>query len=62
MGVVTLGMGSNHLLGTAGGDGTVFGDVVVVAGGLEATSLVAGFEGFDGEVTVGSGGRAVDDD
>lgn len=62
MSVVTLGMGTDHLLGTTGVDGAVFGDVVVIAGGLEATRLVAGFEGFDGEVTVGSGGRAVDDD
>ena len=62
MGVVTLGMGTDHLLGTTGVDGAVFGDVVVVTGGLEATRLVAGFEGFDGEVTVGSGGGAVDDD
>lgn len=43
-------------------DFAILGDVVVVAGGLEATRLVAGFEGFDGECTVGSGGGAVDDD
>lgn len=57
-----LCMGTNHLLGTTGVDGAVFGDVVVVTGGLEATCLVTCFEGLDGEVTVGSGGRAVDDD
>ena len=62
MGVVMLGMGTDHLLGTAGVDFSIFGDIVVVADGLEATRLMAGFKVFDGEITVGSGGRAVDDD
>ena len=62
MGVVMLGMGADHLLGTARVDFSILGDVVMIADGLEATSLVACFEGFDGECTVGSGGRAVDDD
>ena len=50
VGVVMLGMGAGHLLGTARIDGAVLGDVVVVADGAEATSLVAGFQGFYWEI------------
>ena len=50
VGVVMLGMGTGHLLGTARVDGAVLGDVVVVADGAEATSLVAGFQGFYREI------------
>ena len=57
-----LGMGTDHLLGTAGVDFSILGDVVVIADGLEATRLVTDFKVFDGEITVGSGGGAVDDD
>jgi len=57
-----LGMGTDHLLGTAWIDFAILGDVVVVTDGLEATSLVTGFKVFDREIAVGSGGRAVDND
>ena len=57
-----LGMGTDHLLGTARVDFTILGDVVVVTGGLETSSLVTGFEVFYREITVGSGRRAVDYD
>ena len=57
-----LGMGTDHLLGTAWVDFSILGDVVVVTDGLEATSLVTGFKVFDREIAVGSGGRAVDND
>ena len=57
-----FGMGANHFLGTAGIDLAILGDVVVVADGLEATSLVAGFKVFDREVAVDLSGRAMNDD
>ena len=57
-----LGMGTDHLLGTAWVDFAILGDVVVVTGGLETSSLVTGFEVFYREITVGSGRRAVDYD
>ena len=50
VGVVMLGMGAGFALGTAGIDHAVFRDVVVVADGSEATSLVAGFQGFYWEI------------
>ena len=50
-----LGMGADHLLGTAWVDFAVLGDVVVVTGGGEASSLMAGFEVFYREIAVGSG-------
>ncbi len=46
VGVVVEGMGSNHFLWTAEMELAVFGDVIVVAGGFEASSLVIGFEVF----------------
>ena len=57
-----LGMGTDHLLGTAWIDFAILGDVVVITGGLEASSLMAGFEIFDREISVGSGCRAVNND
>ena len=57
-----LGMGTDHLLGTAWVDFAILSDVVVVTGGLETSSLMAGFEVFDREISVGSGCRAVDYD
>lgn len=57
-----LGMGADHLLGTARVDFAILGDVVVVTGGLETSSLVTGFEVFDREITVGSGSRAMNYD
>ena len=62
VGVVVLGMGAGHFLGTAGIDFAVFGDVVVVADGLEASRLVAGFEVFYREVLGGSRSGTVNDD
>ena len=57
-----LGMGADHLLGTAWIDFTILGDVVVITGGLEASSLMTGFEVFYREISVGSGRRAVNYD
>ena len=62
VGVVTLGMCSNHLLGATRIDGAVLGDVVVVTDRAETLRLVAGFERFYREVAVYSSGRAMDDD
>ena len=62
VGVVMLGMGTDHLLGTAWVDFAILGDVVVITGGLEASSLMTGFEVFDREISVGSGCRAVNND
>ena len=62
MGIVVFGVGTDHPFGATGVDGAVFGDVIVVADGLETTSLMTGFKVFNGEIAVGSGGRAVDDD
>ena len=57
-----LGMGTDHLLGTARVDFAILGDVVVITDGLETSSLVTGFEVFDCEISVGSGRRAVNND
>ena len=57
-----LGMGTDHLLGTARVDFAILGDVVVVTGGLETSSLVTGFEVFDREISVGSGCRTMNND
>ena len=50
VGVVMLGMGTGFALRAAGVDYAIFRDVVVVADGAEATSLVAGFQGFYREI------------
>ena len=57
-----LGMGANHLLGTAWVDFAILGDVVVITSGLETSSLMTGFEVFDREISVGSGSRAMNND
>ena len=57
-----LGMGTDHLLRTAWVDFAILGDVVVVTGGFETSSLMTGFEVFDREIAVGSGCRAVNND
>ena len=57
-----LGMGTDHLLGTAWVDFSILGDVVVITGGLETSRLVTGFEVFDREIAVASGCRAVNND
>lgn len=43
-------------------DFAILGDVVVITGGLETSSLMTGFEVFDREISVGSGRRAVNND
>ena len=50
VGIVATGMGTNHFLGTALVDLSVLGDVIMVAGCLEASGLVTGDEGFQGKV------------
>lgn len=62
MRIVMFGMCSYHFFGTARIDGSILGDVIVIADGLEATSLVTGFKVFYREVAAGSGGRAMNDD
>ena len=57
-----LGMGADHLFGTARVDFAILGDLVVVTGGDEASSLMTGFEVFYREISVDSGCRAVDYD
>ena len=57
-----LGMGTDHLLGTARVDFAILSDVVVITSGLEASSLMTGFEIFYREISVGSGRRAVNND
>ena len=43
-------------------DFAILGDVVVITGGLETSSLMTGFEVFDREISVCSGCRAMDYD
>ena len=57
-----LGMGTDHLLGTAWLDFAILGDVIVITGGLETSSLMTGFKVFDREISVCSGRRAVNND
>ena len=59
VGVVMLGMGAGHLLGTARIDGAVLGDVVVVADGFETSGEVTGFQVFYREVLGHTGCRAM---
>ena len=46
VGIVATGMSSYHFFWTARMELAVLGDVVVVAGGFEASSLMTGFEVF----------------
>ena len=46
MGIVATGMGTYHILGAALVQLAVLGDVIMVAGGLKAPTLVAGLEVF----------------
>ena len=62
VGVVMLGVSANHLLGTARIDGAILRNVIVIADGLETTSLVAGFKVFHREIAVGLGGRTMNND
>ena len=50
VGVVAEGMSSNHILGAAFMEFAILRDVIMVAGGLETSSLVTGFEVFRREV------------
>ena len=59
VGIVMLGMSTDFALRAAWIDDAIFGDVVVVTDGAEASCLVTGFKVFDREVAVGSGGRAM---
>ena len=56
VGVVAEGMGSNHILGAALVEFAILGDVIMVASGLETSSLVTGFEVFRSEVASDASG------
>ena len=60
MGVIATGVGTNHLLGAALVQLTVLGDVVMVARGLIAPTLVACLEVLGGKVLGDFGGGAMD--
>ena len=59
--VVVPGMGTDKILMPGLVQLTIAGDVVMIAGEPE-TGIVTGNEVLDGEPTVGTGGRAVNDD
>ena len=56
VGVVAEGMSSNHILGAAFMEFAILRDVIMVAGGLETSSLVTGFEVFRREVASDASG------
>ena len=60
--VVWTAVGTNLKEMTMLSDGTVAADIEMVADGAETTRLVAFEQLLNGEVTVATGGRAVDDD
>jgi hypothetical protein len=60
MGIVATGMGTDHLLGAALVQLAVLGDVVMVARGLKAPTLVAGLEVLGGKVLGDFRGGAMD--
>ena len=60
MGVVATGVGTNHLLGAALVQLAVLSDVIVVARGLKAPTLVAGLKVLRGKVLGDFGGGAMD--
>ncbi len=60
MGVITTGMGTDHLLGAALVQLAVLGDVIVVARGLIAPTLVACLEVLGGKVLGDFRGGAMD--
>ena len=60
MGVITTGVGTNHLLGAALVQLAVLGDVVMVARGLKTPTLVAGLEVLGGKVLGDFRGGAMD--
>ena len=59
VGVVVSGVGADLSLWAARVEGTILGDVVVVADGFETSGEVAGFQGFDCEVLCHTGCRAM---
>ena len=60
MGVITTGMGTDHLLGATLVQLSVLGDVIVVARGLKAPTLVACLEVLGGKVLGDFRGGAMD--
>ena len=59
VGVVVTGVGADLSLWAARVEGTILGDVVVVADGFETSCEVAGFQGFDCEVLCHTRGTAM---
>ena len=59
VGVVVSGVSTDLSLWAARVEGTILGDVVVVADGFETSGEVAGFQGFDCEVLCHTGCRAM---
>ena len=59
VGVVVSGVGADLSLWAARVEGTILGDVVVIADGFETSGEVAGFQGFDCEVLCHTRGTAM---
>ena len=59
VGVVVSGVSSDLSLRAARVEGTILGDVVMVADGFETSCEVAGFQGFDCEVLCHTRGTAM---
>ena len=59
VGVVVAGMSPCDALRSAGIEGAVLGDVIVIADGVEAAGLMTGFQLFNSEVLVHSRGAAM---
>ena len=59
VGVVVMGVGADLSLWAARVEGTILGDVVVIADGFETSGEVAGFQGFDCEVLCHTRGTAM---
>lgn len=60
--VVAECMSTDHLLGPSHVQLSVAGDVIMISATLPPTGFVAGLQVLEGELTVTSGGRAVDND
>ena len=59
VGIVVSGVSADLSLRSARVEGTILGDVVVVADGFETSCEVAGFQGFDCEVLCHTRGTAM---
>ena len=59
VGVVVSGVSTDLSLWAARVEGTILGDVVVIADGFETSGEVAGFQGFDCEVLCHTRGTAM---